>query len=62
MGTQLKRRTAFTLSTHEFALAWLRSWAVGYVIVTPPVLLIRFATANASRSSGSLSRSYGEGN
>jgi Protein of unknown function (DUF2798) len=24
----------------EFALAWLRSWVVGYVIVVPAILLI----------------------
>jgi hypothetical protein len=24
----------------DFALAWLRSWAVGYVIVIPAILLI----------------------
>ena len=26
--------------SHEFALAWLRSWAVGYLIVIPAILLI----------------------
>ena len=26
--------------SNEFALAWLRSWAVGYVIVIPAILLI----------------------
>jgi hypothetical protein len=24
----------------EFALAWLRSWAIGYVIVIPAILLL----------------------
>jgi hypothetical protein len=26
--------------SNEFALAWLRSWAIGYVIVIPAILLI----------------------
>jgi hypothetical protein len=26
--------------SNEFALAWLRSWVVGYVIVIPAILLI----------------------
>jgi hypothetical protein len=26
--------------SNDFALAWLRSWAVGYVIVIPAILLI----------------------
>ena len=26
--------------SREFALAWLRSWAVGYLIVIPAILLI----------------------
>ncbi len=26
--------------SNEFALAWVRSWAIGYVIVIPAILLI----------------------
>jgi hypothetical protein len=26
--------------SNEFALAWLRSWAVGYMLVIPAILLI----------------------
>jgi hypothetical protein len=26
--------------SNDFALAWLRSWAIGYVIVIPAILLI----------------------
>jgi hypothetical protein len=26
--------------SNEFALAWLRSWAVGYMIVVPAILLL----------------------
>ena len=26
--------------TKEFALTWLRSWAIGYVIVIPAILLL----------------------
>jgi hypothetical protein len=26
--------------SNEFALAWLRSWAIGYVVVIPAILLL----------------------